>query len=167
MINFYQYCSKPGLTNEHHEQLIEQMKSAAYTIDLKPIECLLKKDPKHAYWYSLEVLKERFIAAEPYLLKDVPWRMVKYAKNVIKGRWPEAEPFILYSPYLAYQYAESVIQGRWEEAESVIATNVESAFLYAKYVIKGRWPEAETTIDSSRFYWEVYTDLLRTQTHTE
>jgi hypothetical protein len=167
MINFYQYCSKPGLTNEHYGKLIEQMKQQQYTIDLKPIECLLKKNPKHAYWYSFEVLKDRFAPAEPYLLKAAPWLIVKYAKHVINGRWPEAESFIMESPYLAFQYADAVIKGRWIEAEPVIMTNAESAFLYAKYVLKGRWPDAETTINSSEFYRDVYTDLVRTQNHTE
>ena len=59
-----------------------------------------------------------------------------YARNVIKGRWLEAEPVISKAAEWAYQYARNVIKGRWLEAEPVISKDSEWAYRYACNVIK-------------------------------
>ena len=43
-----------------------------------------------------------------------------YALDVIKGRFLEAEPVIATDPQYAYRYARDVIKDRFPEAESVI-----------------------------------------------
>ena len=39
-----------------------------------------------------------------------------YTKNIIKDRWMEAESHIMKSVEYAYRYARDIIKGRWEEA---------------------------------------------------
>lgn len=45
----------------------------------------------------------------------------RYAKDVIKGRWLEAEPYIMTGRIsVCLFYAQNVIRGRWPEAEHLI-----------------------------------------------
>ena len=94
MINFYRYYNRTGLDKEHYGPLIGQITSRSrYTIEVKPIEHLIKKSPLHARLYALRVINGRWSEAEPYIMQnaaDALW----YSMDVIKGRWPEAEPII-------------------------------------------------------------------------
>ena len=57
-------------------------------------------------WYAREVIKDRWPAAEPIIIKD-PWSACTYAKDVIKDRWPEAEPYIVKDPMWASEYQKT------------------------------------------------------------
>ena len=103
MINFYACYNKPGLDNED-------------TIDR-----IIKKDMSQAYYYALDIIKGRWIEAEPALMKE-PYYAYIYAKYIIKGRWPEAEPYIKTDQYFAYQYARTILKKRWLEVEPYIMT---------------------------------------------
>jgi len=41
------------------------------------------KDPKQAYWYAREIIKDRWLEAEEYIIKDSVWAHW-YARDVIK-----------------------------------------------------------------------------------
>ena len=71
------------------------------------MEPYIMKDPKWAYYYALNVIKDRWPEAEPYIMKDPAWAHA-YALKVIKGRWPEAEPYIMKDPDWAYYYAREI-----------------------------------------------------------
>ena len=72
-----------------------------------------------------------------------------YARDVLKGRWLAAEPYILKDPEESYWYARHVIGGRWPEAEPTLANSEMSEwpYRYAVYVLKRsggaaiRWAE--------------------------
>jgi hypothetical protein len=57
------------------------------------------KDIKLAYQYARDIIKGRWLKAEPFLAKDTGYKNYAYlyAKNIIKGRFPEAEKNILNS----------------------------------------------------------------------
>ena len=102
-------------------------------------------NPKLAYYYARDVIKGRWLEAEPTIMKD-PQSACNYAYDVIKDRWPQAEPIIMQHPQRAYEYARYVIGDRWPQAEPYIIQDPASAYDYAREVIKGRWPQAEPTI---------------------
>lgn len=80
------------------------------------------------------------------ILKDSPNAAMGYARNIIKGRWIEAEPTIFSSPYALHylkQIPKDAKTGRFPEAEEHIVHNPEIALPYARIIIGGRWPEAE------------------------
>ena len=83
------------------------------------LELIIRQDPKWSYYYTLDVIKGRWVEAEPIILQDPKWSYY-YALDVIKGRWVEGEPIILQDPEWSYCYACDVIKGRWPEAEEVI-----------------------------------------------
>lgn len=103
-------------------------------------EVFSSKDAGAAYKYARDVLKKRWPAAEPIIIKN-PWTAADYAIKVIKGEWPEAEPIILQTPHPAADYAVA-IKGEWPEAEPIILQKRDAAYVYALGV-KGEWPEAE------------------------
>jgi len=52
------------------------------------LETVISQDAFYSYWYARDVIKGRFILAEPNISKDVQcgyW----YAIDVIKGRLPD------------------------------------------------------------------------------
>jgi hypothetical protein len=121
---------------------------------------IIKKYPEYAYEYANEVIKGRWIEAEPYIKKD-PKYAYWYAKEVIKGRWIEAEPYIIKDPHWASYYAGYIIRGRWHEAEPYIKKDPEFAYNYAKYVINGRWNEAEEYIKNSDYAYEYAINVIK------
>jgi hypothetical protein len=129
MINFYKLYNRNGLDKEEYRPLLGQLMDDEFTVEMKIIEHLIKKNPRHAY---------------------------SYTKKFIYGRWEEAEPVIKTSVSCAYAYARDVIKGRWIEAESVIMTDAYFAFRYAMNIIKGRWEEAEPYIKKEEDWWERY-----------
>jgi hypothetical protein len=98
--------------------------------------------------YAKNVLHERWLEAEPFILTDTR-AAYDYASATIKGRWVEAEPIIMTDPSLSYSYAMYVIKGRWVEAEPIIMTDPQAAVSYAQGVLKRRWKEAEPIIMTS------------------
>jgi len=78
------------------------------------LESLISQDCHASYWYAKDVIKDRFILAEPIISKDV---------------------------YYSYSYARDVIKGRFILAEPAISKDAQYNFYYAKYVIKGRLPD--------------------------
>ena len=91
-----------------------------------------------------------------HIIKRCPKLIYTYARDVIKGRWIEAEPYIMKDPQYAYLYAYDIIKGRWAEAESYIMQKPEYAVWYARFVVKGRWEEAEEYIKTKEDCWKVY-----------
>lgn len=114
--------------------------------------------------YAAEVLKQRWLEAEEYILHDTYASMVvDYAIEVIKGRWFEGEQQLLAEAKEEYEvqgnqkafehttkamvkYALEVIKGRWKEAEYYISKSPIPALQYAIRIIKGKWPEAENIL---------------------
>lgn len=160
MINFYDYYSKPGLTNSWHQSLINDVLRLRITCKLAPIEHIIKKIPKYAFMYCLDVLQDRWPEAEPYFLK-YPFFSYRYAKDIIKGRWEEAELAIMTDPGLAYGYSMNLVGGRWYEAEPYIMKDPDSAYSYARHVIQRRWPEAEPYIKLNNLWWKYYKNSFR------
>ena len=108
-----------------------------------------KNAPYWAYWYAHDVIKGRWLEAEPVIATYPTWAYM-YACNVIKRRCPEAEPVIATHPTWAYMYACNVIKRRWPEAEPVIATHPRWAYVYACNVIDLPADEASAWVDSYR-----------------
>ena len=107
------------------------------------------------YWYSKDVIKDRWPDAEEYIMKD-PKYAYWYAKEVIKGKWSDAEEYIMKDPCWAYHYAKDVIKNRWSDAEEYIMKEPYRAYIYAKDVIKDRWYEAEKYIKKNPMWWDEY-----------
>ena len=61
--------------------------------------------PKTLYYYACDVLKARWLEAEPVIMKEPEWAY-RYACYILKARWPEAEPVIMKNPRWARAYAE-------------------------------------------------------------
>ena len=53
-------------------------------------------------------------------VKNDPELAFRYAYKVLKKRWPAAEPIIMKHAGAAYDYAIYVLQKRWPEAEPTI-----------------------------------------------
>jgi len=105
--------------------------------------------------YSRNILKGRWLEAEPIIMKDKS-SIIEYSQHAIRGRWFEAEPIILKSTLYSYVYAFSVIKGRWPEAERLFKQSAEYAFKYAAQIIQGQWPEGEQAISGSPEYSYFY-----------
>lgn len=158
MINFYTFYNKTGLDFEEYSPLIDKLKGMTaydiYTIELEPIKNIIKRIPKHAYWYSRDVIKGRWSEAEKYIITDTQWSYC-YAWRVICGRWPEAEPYIMTDSSVAWRYTSDVIKGRWIEAEEyIMKNNPWNIIVYAVYALKHRWIEAEPYIMEEPFWSE-------------
>ena len=87
--------------------------------------------------------------------KAVEW-VCWYAEFIIKGRWEAAEPIIMKSAEWSYWYTRKSFNGRWEAAEPIIMKSAKWAYLYALNVIKDKWPEAEPFIIQNTLQWEFY-----------
>lgn len=74
-------------------------------------------------------------------IKKKPWEAYSVASNVFKNRWPAAEPYIMQDPIAAFYYANEVLKERWPEAEPYIMKNIDVANLYNRNIMKGKWPE--------------------------
>lgn len=114
------------------------------------------KNPRAASEYAIKILKKRWPAAEPIIMKD-PLSAFNYANIVLKKkRWPEAEPFIMKDPNLANLYALKILKRRWPEAEPYIMKDPENAYFYAYYILKKKWPEAEPYIMNDHYWGNKY-----------
>ena len=110
--------------------------------------------------YAKEVIKDRWLKAEPYIAKSAEWSL-EYARKV-NSRFPAGEETILNSgkPYLMVQYARHVIGNRWPEAEPYIAEDAHFSYRYATEVIKGRFVEGEPAIKRQPYLWDSYQEYL-------
>lgn len=92
-------------------------------------------NPKKAYEYARNNIRDRFIQAEPYIMKDPEYAFL-YARNIIDGKWTEAEPYIMKSPTFAFLYAKYILQKKWPEAEKYIKQDSKTYEQYKKEFIK-------------------------------
>lgn len=131
MINFYNYHSGILDGNEMCQD-IEQLRTSGIEIGYTytRIEHIIKKEPPYAFYYARDIIKGRWIEAEPYIMKGT-YFAYWYAKMIIKGRWLEAEPYIMKIATIATWYATGIIKGRWIEAESYIKKDL---FQWVQYV---------------------------------
>lgn len=96
------------------------------------------------------------------LLKIHPVYAAQYAQDVLKGRFIEAEPYIIQDPQVAYYYFQHIMTPigtdpvRWPEAEASFATVPKIAYDYAVHVIDDRWPEGESAIKQDPKLWDTY-----------
>lgn len=110
------------------------------------------KSPKWAVKYARDIMKHRFLEAEPYIKKNADWAY-EYAIDVIQGPWLEAEPVIASEPRTAAEYALWVLKKRWKEAEPVIAQASNHLIrLYAEQILHGRFEEAEPKMEDTEHY---------------
>jgi hypothetical protein len=100
MINLYRLYNDPKELDLYNlyatpikqicdEDLMEQYKEHDY----QPVLHIIKKSPETAYYYALRVHDDRWLEAEPYIIKD-PIYAAYYSANVMYKRWIEAEPTI-------------------------------------------------------------------------
>ena len=92
--NLYRYCKDYGTPS-------------------KEIEDKIKNHPDTAYYYAINVKKERWPEAEKSLLKDINMAS-EYVKE-LGIRWPEYESKIINKPKRIYEYAKQVIKGKLPE----------------------------------------------------
>jgi hypothetical protein len=139
MLNIYNFYNEPSQLNNYSKNITEieiahNIFNNWCTISQDDAEIIKhghigKKSPIVATIFATKILKERWYAAEPYIIND-PEEAYRYAAVVInKGddsshiRWPECEHIIMKDPYWAYVYAEYIIGDVWLEAEPYIRTN--------------------------------------------
>lgn len=83
-----------------------------------------------------------------------------YARDLIKDRWIEAEPVILTDANYCCYYSLMVIKGRWIDAERIIYTNAYASFLYSINILQERWYEAEPFIKNNSLVWLDYSKFF-------
>jgi hypothetical protein len=97
MINFYNYFNKHSLDkfDDYNEALYEvsYLFLCRPKYDFTPILHIIRKNPRIAYQYTCLVIKDRWLEAEPYIMKDSEVAYL-YASRVMKERWFEAESYI-------------------------------------------------------------------------
>lgn len=102
-------------------------------------------DAKAASWYSINVMKRRWEAAEPYILKGAK-PAAEYAKEFFPGRrWEDAEPIIATGRSAAISYIKHNLDMRWREVEPLILS-------YEAYLADG--------MNASRWGIDVTNDIL-------
>lgn len=167
MLNLYKYFNNSSILDNQqlYEDAISSVITYHTTIDVyqrieqtnwEKIKHIVKKIPDYAANHAVYISKERWLEAEPYILKDSR-QILFYTVKLMQGRWPEGEAALLSnqneldSKYVLYLYAKDVIKGRWPEAEPFIMLDYEAIYYYAEYVIRGRWPEGEQAMLSLPF----------------
>lgn len=106
----------------------------------------LKKDPKGASNYAINVMKRRWPEAEPTIMKD-PKSAIRYAFLLMGGnRWPELEKLIIHDPELILDYAKNNLMNRWVEAEPYLLKDPHTASKYASRFNIIKWPNLENEI---------------------
>lgn len=79
---------------------------------------------------DIEALKELKTIEEFFNHNKCPYWLYWYTYNVLKERWSEAEPTILKSSFHSYFYAKDIIKGRWPEAEDTIKKEILFCYNY-------------------------------------
>lgn len=112
-------------------------------------EKALAKDPTIAYDYARNILKSRFILAEPNIAK-YPELAYGYSRFVAKERVPafEREPIFANSSY-ALAYVKLIAKEEFKLAEPRFATNAGESFYYSTF-IKRRFEAGEAAIATNR-----------------
>ncbi len=72
------------------------------------LEYVIAQDPMRSFWYAKDVLKGRFLLAEPVLAQSPEWGYF-YARFVLEQPWPEAEPTIARSEMMSRLYMKHVL----------------------------------------------------------
>lgn len=102
MINFYKYHR--DVLNKYDEYGTALSLCSYYWFcygemeDHTSILHIIKRVPKYAYYYARFIIEDRWLDAEPFIIKD-RGAAHDYARYVLKGRWPEAEPYIKCDEY--------------------------------------------------------------------
>lgn len=140
MLNFYSFYSGDNhLYNvDLYSSLLDDITSTQkryrkYWYD-KPAKAytnvlhIIKRSPVYAYAYAAEIIKGRWIEAEPYIMKNARFAF-EYNIHILNKyrvveRWLDAEEYLMKDPEFAFHYARSVIKDRWYEAEPYIKTNI-------------------------------------------
>jgi hypothetical protein len=101
----------------------------------------------YALWYIENVITERWIDLEDYLIKNPNQNVMEYyIEKVIRGRWLEVEPYFLKSQSRICYYSYA-IKKRWKKAESILLENPTFWLIYyIKAHFNGRWLVAEPSI---------------------
>lgn len=129
MINFYKFYNRFDLDhNEYHNSLeifnywwLEEGEQPQLS-DIENILHIIKRDAPSANEVARAIIKDRWIDAEPYIMKR-PYYAFRYARDILKARWSEAEPYIMKHPHQAYLYAYYIIKSRWVECEPYMKTD--------------------------------------------
>ena len=109
---------------------------------------------------------ETKMIGESHTIPDAANLCLRYAKDVMEERWVEAEPIILKDLYAALQYAFEVVKVKWPELEEPLLEKCSmgygrtQAIEYAIYNIKGRWKELEPFIMPHQHSWSKYINFL-------
>jgi len=113
-------------------------------------EPIILKNAYATFYYTKEVLKERWAEGENTILQSQDsYYVYCYAREVIEGRWPEGEKVLLahrQAQYIYYYIGDIMRFTRWPEAEDIIKTDATLTSKYAVRVLKERWLEAEKII---------------------
>lgn len=99
MINYYLYHNDE-LDNHHLSKLLQRVSfyELEQRYDYSPILHIIRKSPKHAFFYARDFKGARWLEAEKYIMKDSYYAYC-YAAQVMMDRWPVAEPYIRPDPY--------------------------------------------------------------------
>lgn len=127
-------------------------------IDFK--EAIQKAKENKACPYDISII-EKFNGWNDFLEhKEAPRWLVWYSLHVIKGRWIEAEPHIMKDYRSIYEYCLLVTKKRWIEAEPVLLQCHEWAYVYSYIIMKTRWLELEKTILNDHIWAEEYIENI-------
>lgn len=89
--------------------------------------------PFKALNFAKHVTEGPFLDGEPVLATD-PKTAYLYAYDVLRDRFYRGEETIAKSPDYAYFYARDVIKGRWKKGEEAIYSSIPSAILYSEFL---------------------------------
>jgi|LakMenE18May11ns_1017448.scaffolds.fasta_scaffold9665366_2 hypothetical protein len=94
------------------------LESEKYRKRISELESKISEDPEISVNYAL-YMNERFIKAEENIKKN-PKYATEYAIQILNSRWPEAESLIL--NYIKYSviYTEKILKERWIDFENKI-----------------------------------------------
>jgi len=96
---------------------------------------------------------------EAYSMKNIKYAFF-YTREVVKDRYPLLEPLFATDAEISYWYAFNVLRDRFELGEPIIATSAEHSYRYAKYVLNGRFELGEEAISTEQHFSYYYNLLL-------
>ena len=144
-IDLYKFHSNPETLHGYDradeivsERIYDIAKSGKKLTDKQ--EDVIAKDPKYAFKYAINILKNSFLKGEDAIAKD-PSYAYEYAISVLKKPFPKGEDLIAKYAGYAYYYAYNVLKKPWPKGEDAIAKDLYYAYEYAIKVLK--LPKAE------------------------
>jgi len=158
-----QYIEDPNGVYDYASLILKARWREKEHIVLKGTKGTLNKDWSVATRYAHSLCAGRWLEYESVLINDNPdpAALANYARNIVRERWPAAEPFILKDIDASYFYARDVIGGRWPEAEPIIAQDPVFAKRYAEHVIHGAFKQAEPILLESEHYFDYFSFATR------